>query len=620
MLGRDDNILVELLGRDSPPVRALIAAANSGMNVSEMLRSMARQEGLNPDDPPRFILPYGISPSDFPLGSAMSGDVIGPAVGPAEVDLTSHLGIFGMTGTGKTTLLKLFLMSFAMTRTPIRGLERTFIVLDMHGEFRDIVMGYPPGELIWMTADEVGLNPFEVPRGENGERVMPPDKWLNNLRELLRELWLNEPSLNEGSRILWGMYQQSGVLNGGSDYPSISDFIEKLRGMDTPRNSDCARAREKLLDRFESLRAQLPGLDVHQSRDFSTLLRKSLIIDLSQTKDIALPVLFTLIVTLLREVFRSDDAPEIRRAFAIEEGHSVLGGQIDRRSADLKEGRSTAVLRDLRKTGTCGVVVSQLISDIASAVLGNLGSVISFRQGHHFCVRQAAATLNLTQLQEPELPRLPNRRAIARFSRYGDPIDLAIPDARDVGVGMLPRPSIAEARNRSKAALDAIPYVKRRAPPPPTPWVLDPAGPPRAQTQPSPGNGLLPEEMRLLVQVAERPWELIETRMDSLGLDRETEGEIRSRLETKGLIESAGTVGARHKLFDLTGRGREVCHKGGITLPQGNTGKGKVAHQCIVEYTQRTLGMLSTRFRFQRSGVSFSTRGVQPDVLLLVRA
>jgi hypothetical protein len=105
--------------------------------------------------------------------------------------------------------------------------------------------------------------------------------------------------------------------------------------------------------------------------------------------------------------------------------------------------------------------------------------------------------------------------------------------------------------------------------------------------------------------------------MDAVGLDRETEGEIRARLETKALIEFVGTVGARHRLFDLTARGREVCHKGGIALPQGNTGKGKVAHQCIVEHTQRALGRLSTRFRFQRAGVSFSTRGVQPDLLLI---
>jgi len=250
-------------------------------------------------------------------------------------------------------------------------------------------------------------------------------------------------------------------------------------------------------------------------------------------------------------------------------------------------------------------------------VLGNLGNIISLRQGHNLCVRQASAALNLVPWQESEIARLPNRRAIARFSRYGAPICLAIPDARDIGLGMLPRASIDEARNRSKAALDAIPYVKRRAPPLPAPWVLNTAEQPQAQTQPSPGNGLLPEEMRLLIQVAERPWELIETRMDSLGLDREAEGEIRSRLETKGLIESIGTAGARHRLFDLTARGREVCHKGGIALPHSNTGKGKVAHQCIVEYTQRTLGRLSTRFPFQRAGVSFSTRGVQPDVLLI---
>jgi DNA helicase HerA-like ATPase len=112
VLSKEDFILAELLGKDSPQVQALVAAANAGMDVHEMLRSLARQRGFNPDDLPRFALPQEISESNYVIGTSMSGDVVGEEVGISEVDLHSHIGVFGMTATGKSTLVKLLLIAF----------------------------------------------------------------------------------------------------------------------------------------------------------------------------------------------------------------------------------------------------------------------------------------------------------------------------------------------------------------------------------------------------------------------------------------------------------------------------------------------------------------------------
>ena len=54
----------------------------------------------------------------------------------------------------------------------------------------------------------------------------------------------------------------------------------------------------------------------------------------------------------------------------------------------------------------------------------------------------------------------------------------------------------------------------------------------------------------------------------------------------------------------------------GLTVAK--TGKGSVAHEAIVYYTQRSLGRHSAAFRFQRAGVSPTTGGVQPDLLLIL--
>ena len=115
MLSKEDYILVEVLGKDDPRVRALVAAtANPDLapQVHEMLRSLARLRGYDPDHLPAFAIPSDLSPSDYPVGVAMSGDVVGGEVGLAEVDLPSHVGVFGTTSSGKTTLVKLLLLGF----------------------------------------------------------------------------------------------------------------------------------------------------------------------------------------------------------------------------------------------------------------------------------------------------------------------------------------------------------------------------------------------------------------------------------------------------------------------------------------------------------------------------
>ncbi len=211
---KEDEILIELLGRNSPQVQALMAAERAGMGapVHEMLRSLVRQRGWDPDDPPRFALPQDLSPSDYPVATAMSGDVAGEEVGPAQVDLHGHLGIFGQSFSGKTTAMKMLLLQFVGKAGRARPRGRTFFIWDARGEYRDLLRLFTPEELVWLDADELGLNPFEVPAGRDGRPVMSPEKWIGNLREWLRIFWLNEPSLNLLCEVLLGEYQRRGLL------------------------------------------------------------------------------------------------------------------------------------------------------------------------------------------------------------------------------------------------------------------------------------------------------------------------------------------------------------------------------------------------------------------------
>jgi hypothetical protein len=269
--------------------------------------------------------------------------------------------------------------------------------------------------------------------------------------------------------------------------------------------------------------------------------------------------------------------------------------------------------------------VSQLIQDVAASVRGNLGTVIALRQGHRQSVREAAAALNLKyRQQEEEIARLPNRHAIARFSRYPDPVHLVVRDARALFPEDSRPPSREEARERSRPILEAIPYAKKcEAPAAVQVGAADaektaapgrertgPAGKPKAE------DGLPPTEARVYARIAERPWELIDDRKDALGIDREAEGQARARLEARGLITFSCRVGAKHRLCELTARGRDFARSRGLAVFE--QGKGSTAHGCIIRYAEVSLGRHSPAFRFQRVGASSTLGGVQSDLLLLL--
>ena len=81
--------------------------------VTTFLRAKAIKEGINPEDLPAFSLPQNLAPSDFPLGRAKSGERLGQEIGFSQQDLKGHIGIFGISGVGKTTLIKMFILEFS---------------------------------------------------------------------------------------------------------------------------------------------------------------------------------------------------------------------------------------------------------------------------------------------------------------------------------------------------------------------------------------------------------------------------------------------------------------------------------------------------------------------------
>ena len=113
------DLYAKLLNLDQSEYIKLIGPArrNSKLaaTVKRFLRLRLLREGINPDDPPPIGMPHGLSPTDYPLGCAKCGEVVGEEVGLSQEDIQAGggVGVFGISGTGKSTLVKIFLLKFS---------------------------------------------------------------------------------------------------------------------------------------------------------------------------------------------------------------------------------------------------------------------------------------------------------------------------------------------------------------------------------------------------------------------------------------------------------------------------------------------------------------------------
>jgi hypothetical protein len=289
-----------------------------------------------------------------------------------------------------------------------------------------------------------------------------------------------------------------------------------------------------------------------------------------------------------------------------------------------------AVLRTIRKSGFCAIVVNQLVSDLAPSVTGNLGSVICLRLTQKRCIVQAAAMLGLEDWAQSELDALPRQEAIARFSRYPRPVHLAIDDA-----GELARHAgdEAAARRASQRLLERIPFA-------PAPEVAEsPASPgspacrlmgtTRHDVQPTAKQAtakptcaacgklavdLKRGEHRVMTDICEDPATGIPERCDRLGMPREDESVDRRSLVKMGLVGLAGSVGNKRPVFEPTAKGCEWAWVHGLTVPKYHA---SVVHEFVRRRAEQRLAQAAPGIRFLHQGTG-EPGGVRPDSVALL--
>lgn len=214
--------------------------------------------------------------SDLPrqgvaLGNNFDGLLQGGPVCIPIPAFGTHAGLFGPTGSGKSTIIKLIAKQL---------LEQGICVklLDSCNEHRELAALFDRSMLWWVTVHMLRINPLQPPARYT------PSGWIDRITRLVGSVWM----LFDGGSYLLGhvlrdLYQARGCYQGSNNWPTLSILSEHLTRMRFGGNQyreagwleSLKRAVQTMIDGFGQ------ALNCSQGFPDDLLARQSMIIDVS---------------------------------------------------------------------------------------------------------------------------------------------------------------------------------------------------------------------------------------------------------------------------------------------------------------------------------------------------
>ena len=461
--------LADILGKEKQRVKRMVQFVRLHPEQAHViLRKMLlqlRNEGFDLSDLPRFglNLPEKHDSDGIIIGNALLGNKRMDELFVPMASYEEHTGVFGHSGSGKSL--------FVMSQVP-QFMERKIYtwIFDDQDEYKVLLKIVDPEDLYVFDHENDRDNFLEPPLG------VSPREWLARLRNVLRELWLRDGSINLCDKILENLYLNNGIFEGSRNYPTILDVVNFLENIQFKPGTRYSGYHESLTNRFKAILANLGKSQIcKKGYDLGRLLEKSIIFRIGRMSD-DMRVFYMnvkwLKVSTYREKFPADGLQNI---FVVEEAHKHYNPAVLSRY-DLGEPIIFSSSRSLRKRGMGCIYVDQVPSGLPPALFGNINNHFVMRLVNGKCIWRISQAMNLKPEQSEYLPIMPKRQAVLQSGDFPDPVLFEIPelDFEHVTEGEVKRhmenilpgleytPVIEKLEITSREEGDGIPGAKRQ--------------------------------------------------------------------------------------------------------------------------------------------------------------
>lgn len=492
----------------------------------------------------------------------------------SQGELLRNMGIFGMSGSGKTNMAFHILRQLVDKRVP-------FLFWDWKRTVRHLIpfLGgriniYTPGRQL----SPFPFNPFIVPPG------LEPRVYVNHVVDVMADAY----TLGDGSkRIL--QKALAACYQGGNAAPSVAAVLGEVEQV--PAKERVRGWKISTLRALESLEfAGLTTTDAASQEAFAkNLLDGRTVVELDALDQGSKKFLVPLMSLWLYYIqLAAPEREKLRLVVFIEEAHHVL----HRHDQRAKEPPLDMMLRQCREIGIGVVVIDQHPHLLSSAALGNAYTTICLNQRDPSDINKAASLSSIDDAEKRLLSTLPVGHAVVKLQdRWRRPFLITVPFVA-VRKGLVTDELLGKMLKGSLTAAGVRHAVKRAS-------------------GPSESSGLahhtpLDEAALVLVEdVIEHPDDSVRMRYKRLRLSGDKGNRLKGRLIQDGILEEQQVKVGRVYRALL----RVTAHASATLGLKKTVGRGSIAH----EYWKR---FYAQRYRADEYEVTLETprRGGRADV------
>jgi len=484
--------------------------------------------------PPDKMLAGG----DLKIGDIRYLDTPSYDIGISLSEITRHTGIFGSTGTGKTTIAKNILRELVRINVP-------FIVFDWEKNYRDLFKEFPQVKVFTIGSDIAPFffNYLKVPEG------LCYRDYVKNIVDVFSRSYIGGVGSDS---ILLKVFDQAYQEHAMPTTETARDILtgemkgKKLRGREMLWKQSSLRMLEFL---------SYGGTGkVYNVKDFYPIekLKNDFVIfelgALSNSNDKRFFIeIFTLWYWLYNEHLGAEDE-HLKHVLVFEEFHNIVDNS-------KKEDLIQKIFRQIRKYGTGLMIIDQTPSLIPNPVFENLYTKITFSLNHIRNVKAVADAMNMQYDEQKFIGMLKTGQAICRLmGRYNYPFLIDVPFKRK-SINIPDKELCEHMRVFYKDYSLNRPGLPEK----------EPLHIPTTRFTPS------PLERIFLDDLLNHPFDGSDKRAKRLGLIPRDAVNIQNNLAAHGVIEPV-TVD-RKKLFYVTKQGGKTLAEIGIKVKQeGNQG------------------------------------------------